>query len=135
MLFAPQDLYQARKKSINNKHNTHSEAFSIGATVLCATLLDDLQSWYNYKQLDFLEEKYIEKCLEWQQHPKYSDILKSVILNLVDLTPYRRIPLNTLWDFLSHHKNSILAREQFIITNPPQNIDKIAKSLIARKQT
>jgi hypothetical protein len=53
---APEDLIEAKKASIDNKSNTKSEIFSIGATVLSAGILNSLQSVYDYKNLTFSEE-------------------------------------------------------------------------------
>lgn len=41
LLLAPEDFPELARSAIDNKHNLQSEVFSIGATVLCAGLLND----------------------------------------------------------------------------------------------
>lgn len=52
-MLAPEDLEEAKKDAIDNKGNYKSEIFSIGATVLSAGLLKNLQEMYDYKTLLF----------------------------------------------------------------------------------
>lgn len=53
-MIAPEDFEEAKKDAIDNKPNCYSETFSIGATVLSAGLLNNLQEMYDYPKLTFL---------------------------------------------------------------------------------
>ena len=59
----------------------------MGATVLSAGTLDNLQEIYDYKNKKFNEEAFFTKRAAWASTPKYSDIFKAVVLNLVRVNP------------------------------------------------
>jgi hypothetical protein len=67
-LLAPEDIEEAKMEVIDNKGNYKSEVFSIGATVLSAALLDNLQDLYDYKNLAFSEEIFKKKINQWMLH-------------------------------------------------------------------
>lgn len=123
LLLAPEDLAELAGNAIDNKGNQQSEVFSIGATVLSAGLLHDLQSSYDYKKFQFVSSEWEARRDEWAEHPKYSEIFKSIVLNLVNEDPARRISIEDLFRFVAKYESSIKAKEQFIITHPPENLE------------
>jgi serine/threonine protein kinase len=51
LLLAPEDFPELVRGAIDNKNNQQSEVFAIGATLLCAGLLDDdLSTCYNFEK-------------------------------------------------------------------------------------
>ncbi len=122
VILAPEDLADLLKNSIDNKANNQSEIFAIGATVLSAGLLDNFRGVYNYKKLQFLSDELNLRKDHWSEHSKYSEIFKSIILNLVDENPSKRITGDELYKFISKYESAIKAKEQFIITHPPENL-------------
>ncbi len=56
-------------------------------------------------------------------HPKYSEIFKSIVLNLVSEDPSKRITIEELYVFVAKYGSSIKSKEQFIITHPPENLE------------
>jgi hypothetical protein len=90
---------------------------------LSAGILDDLADSYDYSNKAFRSEAHSKKTTEWLDHPNYTEIFKSIILSMLNPTPEKRICLNELWTFLSKYKNSILAKEQFVVNNPPTQLE------------
>ena len=122
LLLAPEDLVSASSKLVDNKNNLKSEVFSIGATVLSAGILDNLSSLYDYPNNSFNSHNLSAKTVQWLEHPYYSEIFKSVVLNLVNPDAEKRISIEELWDFLSKYQTSILSKEQFLVMHPPESL-------------
>ncbi len=123
MLLAPEDFPELANNAIDNKSNKQSEVFSIGATVISAGLLDDLRGAYKYKDKKFLSEEFNAIKDKWASDEKYSEIFKSIVLNLVNEDPAKRITIEDLFKFVSKYESSIKNKEQFIITHPPENLE------------
>jgi serine/threonine protein kinase len=87
VFLAPEDLAEISKNAIDNKANVQSEIFSIGATVIAAGILDDFKGVYNYKKLLFNHEELKIRTDKWVEHSRYSEIFKSIVLNLVSEVP------------------------------------------------
>jgi len=85
--------------------------------------LDDLKSGYNYKKKQFKSADFNGLTDKWTGHPKYSEIFKSIVLNLVNENPAKRISAEDLYKFVAKYESSIKAKEQFIITHPPENLE------------
>lgn len=90
---------------------------------MSAGLLDDLSSIYDYPNLAFKGEEHTAKTTEWLDHPNYTEIFKSIILSLLNPNPEKRISIEDLWTFLLKYKSSILSKEQFIVSNPPEPLE------------
>jgi hypothetical protein len=69
---------------------------------------------------------------EWAEHSKYSEIFKSIVLNLVSEDPAKRITIDDLFSFVAKYESPIKAKEQFIITHPPENLE-IGVSVVRSK--
>lgn len=91
--------------------------------MISAGLLDNLSSAYNYKKKQFNSAEFNALKDKWTEHPKYSEIFKSIILNLVNENPAKRISVEDLYKFVAKYESSIKAKEQFIITHPPENLE------------
>lgn len=102
-MLAPEDFVELSKGATDNKVNTQSEVFSIGATVLSAGLLDTLADVYDYKNHNFNVAAFRAKLKAWAASPKYSEIFKSIILNLVDLNPENRLTAEELHAWISKY--------------------------------
>ncbi len=61
--------------------------------MISAGILDDLSQAYNYKNYAFDESKWSHLKGQWVDHPKYSEIFKSIVLNLVSEDPSKRISI------------------------------------------
>ena len=83
-----------------------------------------MQEVYDYKKIVFKLDVWKDKLNEWISHPRYSEIFKSIILNLVEKDPLKRIEIQALWTFISRYNVSINAKEPFIIVNPPDCLEK-----------
>jgi serine/threonine protein kinase len=123
VLLAPEDFSELVNNAIDNKSNKQSEVFSIGATVISAGLLDDLRCAYKYKDKKFVSEEFNVIKDKWASDEKYSEIFKSIVLNLVNEDPSKRITIEDLFKFVSKYESSIKNKEQFIITHPPENLE------------
>jgi hypothetical protein len=74
--------------------NEQSEIFAIGATVLSAGILGDFSSVYNYQDKTFNFAAFKEKRTIWAETPRYSEIFKSIILDLTAENPADRLTFN-----------------------------------------
>jgi hypothetical protein len=54
------------------------------------------------------------------------------VLNLLSPDPQKRISIENLWKFLSKYQSFILAKEQFIVVNPPESLE-VGVSIIRSK--
>lgn len=61
--------------------------------MISAGILDDLSQAYNYKNYAFDDERWSRLKEQWVDHPKYSEIFKSIVLNLVNEDPNKRITI------------------------------------------
>ena len=59
---------------------------------------------------------------DWILTRGYSDILKSLVINLCSLHPESRIMQEELWDLLKPHEEEIKNRKNFVIANAPAKI-------------
>ena len=82
-MLAPEDLQPPTLGQLDNSANTQSEVFSIGATILSAGILQDLADLYDYSSWTFSAEKLSAKTLLWLEQQQYSEIFKSIVLNLL----------------------------------------------------
>lgn len=123
VLLAPEDFPELVSNAIDNKSNKQSEIFSIGATVISAGLLDDLRTAYKYKNKKFVSEEFNVIKDKWASDEIYSEIFKSIVLNLVNEDPAKRITAEDMFKFVSKYESSIKAKEQFIINHPPENLE------------
>ena len=80
-----------KKPVYDNFKNQKSEVFAIGATVLCAGVLDNMVDVYDIRNRHFNEAAMFNKKRTWASNPNYSDDLKAVVLNLVRTNPQERI--------------------------------------------
>lgn len=118
-MLAPEDMDLLQKEALHNTPNQHSEMFSIGATVLSAGTLNDLSGVYNYPQKSFNLGALRNIVNNWNFNGKYSTIFKSIVLNLVNENPEKRMSSEELWSWISKYKTSIEAREPFLIPSAP----------------
>lgn len=79
---APEDFPLLQNNTLDNDANEQSEVFAIGATVLSAGILDDLKTAFDYKNKTYDFTVLNNKRRIWGDSDKYSDIFKSIILNL-----------------------------------------------------
>ena len=70
---------------------------------MCAGILEDLKKVYPETQTTFLEEEFQSKRYQWANHPNYSELFKSIILNLINSNPENRMSLKELWSFLQSY--------------------------------
>jgi len=100
--------------------------------VLSAGLLSDLADLYDYPTWTFSKERHSANTIKWLEQKQYSEIFKSIVLNLLSPEPEKRISLEDLWKFLSKYQSSILAKEQFLVVNPPESL-QLGVSIIRSK--
>ena len=81
--------------------------FSIGATVLSSGILHELTYLYDYKIQKFNYDELQSITSTWLAQGKYSLIFKSIILNLVDVDPQKRLTNDELWSWISKYSDSI----------------------------
>lgn len=69
----------------------------------------------------------------WGDSDKYSDIFKSIILNLTASNPGERLTKDELWSFIQPYQDSILEKKQFVIAAAPAKIEQSFAALQAKK--
>ncbi len=121
-LLAPEDFSELQRGSLENDHNTQSEIFAIGATVISAGILSGFEGVYNYKNKTFNTQAFREVRRKWANSERYSPIFKSIVLNLVDSNPGERLTEDELWQFISPYSSSILDKSQFVIETAPKKV-------------
>ena len=89
-----------------------------------AGLLDDMSSLYNYPTRQFNYDSHREKTNQWLEQPQYSEIFKSIILNMCHPSPDKRMGLEELYGFLHQHEFNIVNKQQFLVTNPPARLEE-----------
>jgi len=122
-LLAPEDFALLQSNHLENNANEQSEVFAIGASIIYSGILDDFSSVYNYKQRTFNMQAFFDKKRIWGSSDRYSDIFKSIILNLVDANPVNRLTIDELWAFIHPYEASILEKKQFMIQGAPPKVE------------
>ena len=84
--------------------------FAIGATVMSAGLLDSMSDIYDCTSRTFRGDIHRDKINEWLDHPNYTEVLKSIVLNLMNPNPEKRITIEELWKFVGKYESSILSK-------------------------
>lgn len=79
---------------MENDDNQQSEIFAIGAAIISAGILGDFSSVYNFKNKTFNTQAFKELKKTWGSSERYSEIFKSIILNLVETNPGERLTAN-----------------------------------------
>ena len=78
----------------------------MGLTLLDAATLSDSRDLYKgYKSFDY--DKLEERLKELQGKEEYSRLLKSLINNMVDVTPSNRVSCRELFTWLSPYEEEI----------------------------
>ena len=96
----------------------------MGTTVMGAGLLDDMSSLYNYPTRQFNYDNHRDKTNQWLEQPQYSEIFKSIILNMCHPSPDKRMDMEELYGFLHQHEFNIVNKQQFLVTNPPTRLEE-----------
>jgi serine/threonine protein kinase len=91
---APEDFPLLQNNTLDNDANEQSEMYAIGATILSAGILDNLSNAYDYKNKTYEFATLTNKRRIWGDSDKYSDIFKSIVLNLTSINPAERLTIN-----------------------------------------
>jgi serine/threonine protein kinase len=121
-LLAPEDLAELKRGGLQNDSNEHSEVFAVGATILSAGILGDFSGVYNYQDKTFDLAAFRDKRRAWAETARYSEIFRSIVLDLTAENPNDRLTFSELWEWVSEYQASILERKQFVIKNAPPKI-------------
>ena len=78
--------------------------------MLSAGILEEVTDLYDIKNRQFSMEAFHNKKAAWAAHPKYSEIFKSIILNMVHVDPEQRVTAEELYNFMFPYRDSILNR-------------------------
>ncbi len=105
--------------------------FSIGLTILSTANLVDYKSLYNTTSRRFNTEQFMTIVNEWRLNDYYSDIFKATLCSMIEVDKTNRIHENFLFPWLEKYREEILARKDFVITDPPQLI--ISQVQVIRK--
>ena len=95
----------------------------MGTTVMGAGLLDDMSSLYDYPSRKFNFDQHRDKTNEWLEKEQYSELFKSIVLNMSHPYPEKRMSLEELYGFLHQHEFNIVNKQQFLVTNPPNILE------------
>lgn len=123
-MLAPEDLAGLQTHHLDNEGNDQSEIFAIGATVLYSGILENFQPVYQYREKSFNMQALVDKKKTWGGSERYSDIFKSIVLNLVSVSPEQRLTLDELWNFMAPFESSILDKKQFVIPSAPAKVEQ-----------
>lgn len=81
---------------------------------------------FNYTELS-------RRAQEWISSRGYSDILKGIVLNLLEIKDEDRLRHDEIWAILAPHRHEIRERKNFIITNATDKIHQaVAKYRLLR---
>lgn len=101
--------------------------------MLSAGILDDLSTVYDYKNKAYNFVQFQNKKQIWADSDRYSDIFKSIVLNLVSAEAGNRLTIEELWNFISPFQNDILEKRQFVIPSAPPKIERAFNGLKSRQ--
>ena len=121
---APEDLMAASQGRLDNRDNDKSQIFAMGTTVMGAGLLDDMSSIYDYPSRKFNFDQHRDKTNQWLEKEQYSELFKSIVLNMSHPYPEKRMSLEELYGFLHQHEFNIVNKQQFLVTNPPNVLEE-----------
>ena len=128
-LLAPEDFSELQRGSLDNDANTQSEMFAIGATIISAGILNNFSSVHNYNNKTFSTQGLRDIRRAWVESERYSEIFKSIVLNLVETNPAERLTSSELWEFVSQYESHILEKKQFVIASAPAKVERTFRAL------
>lgn len=91
-------------------------------TILSTANLIDYKLLYNTTARKFNIEQFLAIVNEWRLNDYYSDIFKATLCSLIEVDRANRIHEDVLFTWIEKYREEILARKDFIITDPPQLI-------------
>ena len=121
---APEDIRAASQGRLDNRDNDKSDTFAIGTTVMGAGLLQDMSPIYDYPSRKFNYDKHRDITNRWLETQHYSELFKSIVLNMSHPEPEKRMNQAEVWDFLKQHEFNIVNKQQFLVTNPPAKLEE-----------
>lgn len=122
-LLAPEEYLEKIDKP-SGEEQEQSEMFSVGATVLSAGILDDLSGVYGSHGTKFNSEAFEQRIGAWRSSPRYSELFKSIVLNLLEENARKRLTSWEMWIWIEKYAKIIEAKEQFMIAKAPEKIEK-----------
>lgn len=88
---APEQFQKLENGELEDEHDSQSEVFSIGMTLINSGILNDDYLIFDMKNNKFNPQEYDNQIQNWILSKGYSEILKATILNLVSLNPMQRL--------------------------------------------
>lgn len=104
--------------------NYQSEMFSIGMTILNASMLTDFADLYDLKKFKFKFDEANDYLQEWRSNTLYSEIFTAFISNLCSFEPEKRLTEKELWSWINKFEDEIKNKEDFFIDHAPLKIEK-----------
>ena len=89
--------------NIEDNSGPQSQVFSIGATMLHASTLQDLSYLYDIKDYRFNYEEGRKILDEWRQNTVYSEIYTALVYNLCSYEPQKRLTDSELWEWINRY--------------------------------
>lgn len=126
---APEDIERLKLGAMDNQINTESEAFAMGLVVMACASLQPQQDLYEMKENEFQEDLFFSRLGRLQHDATYSEILRGVVSNLLEIEPLKRMSLQELRLLLEKHSENIIAKKPLRIDNAPKKLQRTVNEM------
>ena len=94
----------------------------------CASLQPQ-QDLYEMKENEFQEDLFFSRLGRLQHDATYSEILRGVVSNLLEIEPLKRMSLQELRHLLEKHSENIIAKKPLRIDNAPKKLQRTVNEM------
>ena len=103
--------------------------FAMGLVMMACAGLQLQQDLYEMRENEFQEDLFFSRLGRLQHDATYSEILRGVVSNLLEIEPLKRMSLLELKGLLEKHSENIVAKKPLRIDNAPKKLQRTVNEM------